>query len=182
MTEARPLLRREGHSRRGRAYLIRPTTTDDLHELVAIVDAAAAEGDLVAAVPGDRTVTEDSLMLSGLLAQGGLSLTLEVDGVVAGRVTIWRHRGRYDGHIGELAIVIAAECRGQGLGRALIEVAVDWGRAVGLRKISLGVFPSNSRAIAVYRAMGFVDEGLQRRQLRLGDVDHDVALMALLLD
>lgn len=182
MTEVRPLLRREGRSRGGRSYLIRPTVSDDIPELVALVDAVAAEGDLVAAMPGDRTVTEDSLMLSGLLAQGGLSLTLEVEHVVAGRLTVWRHRGRYDSHVGELAIVIANGYRDDGLGRALIDAALDWGRAVGLRKVGLGVFPGNARAIAAYRAAGFVDEGVQRHQLRVGDVDHDVLLMARHLD
>ena len=41
-----------------------------------------------------------------------------------------------------------------------MEMAIDWGRAVGLAKLSLRVFPDNGRAIALYRSLGFEDEGL----------------------
>jgi RimJ/RimL family protein N-acetyltransferase len=177
-----PLLRREGETRGGRRYSIRPTRPEDVPALIDLLDAVAAEGDLVAAEAGDRTATEEGLALAGLLSQGGLSLTLEVDGVLAGRILVWRRRGRYDSHIGELAILVGAGYRGEGMGRALISAALDWGRAVGLRKVGLGVYPDNRPAVALYRSLGFVDEGLQRRQLHVGGVDRDVALMAVLLD
>ena len=48
----------------------------------------------------------------------------------------------------------------------------------GLRKLSLGVFPDNARAIAVYERRGFVREGLRRMQYRSGDMYRDEVLMA----
>lgn len=176
-----PLLRREGTTRTGRALLVRPTSEDDVPALLAIVDAVSAEGRLIAAEPGDRTVLEMTLGLAGMLSQGSLSLTAEVDGEVVARLTAMRHRGRYVAHVAELGIVVAASARGQGVGRALMETAVDWARAVGVRKLSLGVFPDNAGAIGLYRSLGFVEEGVQRGQVRIGDEDCDLVLMALLL-
>ena len=51
-------------------------------------------------------------------------------------------------------------------------------RERGLRKLSLGVFPDNERAIAVYEKRGFVREGLRRMQYRSGGAFRDEVLMA----
>ncbi len=182
MSGARPLLRREGTSRAGRAWLIRPTRPDeDAAELVAIRDEVAGEGGLIAGVPGERSVLEENLALAGLLSGGGLAVTLEVDGRVAGSLMVERRRGRYEQHRGDVSIAIRAGYRGEGFGRELMETAVDWARAVGLAKLTLGVFPSNTAAIALYRAAGFVEEGVLRGHLRLPEGDTDLVLMGLRL-
>lgn len=182
MTSQRPLLRREGVSRSGRAYLVRPTRPDqDAAELVAIRDAVAAEGELMAAVPGERSVLEENLALANLAAAGGLAVTLEVEGRVAGHLMVDRRRGPYEQHRGDLSISIRAGYRGDGLGRVLMDTAVDWARAVGLRKLTLGVFPGNQGALALYRAVGFVEEGVLRAHLHLPAGDRDLVVMGLLL-
>jgi ribosomal protein S18 acetylase RimI-like enzyme len=182
VSSGRPLLRREGVGRSGRAWLIRPTRPDeDAAELLAIRDEVAGEGELIAAVPGERTVLEESLALATLVGGGGLGLTVEVEGVVAGQLMVHRRAGRYEQHRGDLSIAIRAAHRGDGLGRALMEVAVDWARAVGLAKLTLGVFPSNAAALALYRGMGFVEEGVLRGHLVLPAGPRDLVLMGLVL-
>jgi RimJ/RimL family protein N-acetyltransferase len=81
-------------------------------------------------------------------------------------------------HIGTLAICIAEDWRDVGIGSVLVAGAQEWVRERGLRKLSLGVFPDNERAIVVYERAGFVREGLRRRQYRSGDVWRDEVLMA----
>ena len=182
MTESRPLLRREGVSRSGRPWLIRPTRVDeDSAELVRIRDEVAGEGGLMAAIPGERSAFEESLALANLLGSGGLAITLEVEGHLAGHLMVERRRGSYEQHRGDLSIAIRDGYRGEGLGRALITTAIEWARAVGLRKLTLGVFPSNTRAVALYRSMGFVEEGVLRSHLHVAGADQDHAVMGLLL-
>lgn len=177
---ARPaLLRREGSARDGRSYLIRPAAREDAPALLALRDAVATEGDVIAAAPGERSVVEEELSLSTLLAQGGLALTLVVAGDVAGQLLVSRHAERYQSHVGEVAIIVSNSCRGLGLGRLLLETAVDWARAVGLAKLTLAVFTTNARAIALYRSLGFAEEGMRRGQIRLPQGTRDVLLMAL---
>jgi RimJ/RimL family protein N-acetyltransferase len=182
MSEARALLRREGTAEDGRPWLIRPTRSDeDAPALVAIRDEVAAEGGMIAGRPGERTVLEESLALANLLAAGGLAVTLEVDGVVCGHLMVHRRRGPYESHLGDLSIALGSGCRGQGLGRTLIEIAVDWARAVGMGKLTLGVFPGNQRALALYRSCGFVEEGVLRGHVRLPSGDADLVVMGLRL-
>jgi RimJ/RimL family protein N-acetyltransferase len=67
---------------------------------------------------------------------------------------------------GELGMCVAADRRGRGVGTALVAAAIEWSRANGMHKLSLGVFPHNEAAIALYRKSGFVDEGLRRSHIR----------------
>ena len=175
------LLRREGAGRDGRPWRIRPAVDADAEELVRLRDAVAAEGGLVAARPGERTPFEEQLAVGAVLSSGGLAVVCEVDGAVVGQLQVARRAGPYEGHVGDLSISVAAAHRGQGLGAALLGVAVDWARAVRMRKLCLSVFPSNARAVAAYRRAGFVEEGLQRAQVRVAGEDRDLLLMGLLL-
>lgn len=182
MTGAAALLRRSGVTGRGDPYLIRPAHEVDAAALVALHDAVAAERVHLASLPGDRGLVEEALALAGTLNSGGLALTLEVGGAVAGSLGVQRFQSRYSRHIGEVAIIVAKEHRGAGLGRALMVTAIDWARAVGLTRLTLGVFPGNAAAVGLYRSLGFVEEGLRRHQVLMPDGYRDVLAMSLLLE
>ena len=60
--------------------------------------------------------------------------------------------------------------RGVGLGRAMLASALDWARAnPGVRRVELGVLATNPGAMALYRSLGFVQEGLHRGRFRQAD-------------
>ena len=54
---------------------------------------------------------------------------------------------------------VAANCRGEGLGRVLHEHAVDVFRRQGKKLMRLSVSISNARAIAFYRKLGWIAVG-----------------------
>ena len=180
MTSRPALLRRTGMARDGRLFLIRPSAGDDAQALVAVRDAVAAEGELIAGAPGGRSALEEGLALAGLLSQGGLSLTLEVEGAVAGHLMVRRLHQRLGDDEGEVAIAVHNSARGVGLGRMLMDTAIDWARVVRIRRLRLGVFPSNERAIRLYRSVGFVEEPGPSR-LDLPEGPRELLLMTLSL-
>jgi acetyltransferase len=55
----------------------------------------------------------------------------------------------------ELAVAVADECRGQGVGRKLVEAAVDWARQDGYHTLSATMFAGN---VAIQRLL--TDVGL----------------------
>lgn len=178
MSTRAALLRREGVARDGRRYLIRPSGEADAAALVSVRDAVAAEGDLIAGAPGDGSALEEQLALAGLLSQGGLSLTLEVEGAVAGHLMA-RRLDAGAASRAEIAILVQNSARGVGLGRALMETAIDWARAVRVARLVLGVFPTNTRAISLYRSLGFRDDALQGAAAAAGG--RELLLMSLSL-
>jgi L-phenylalanine/L-methionine N-acetyltransferase len=66
-------------------------------------------------------------------------------------------------HVRGLGIGIAQDWQGQGLGRRLIARLLDWAdNWAGVLRVELTVHTDNDRAIALYRGMGFIEEGRHR--------------------
>jgi ribosomal protein S18 acetylase RimI-like enzyme len=81
-------------------------------------------------------------------------------------------------HAGVLGLGVLAECRGRGLGRALLSRCLEHAPRVGLWRIGLQVFASNASAVALYASVGFQFEGRQRSMRRRNGVDEDQLVMA----
>lgn len=66
-------------------------------------------------------------------------------------------------HVMSVGLAVAADAQGQGVGRALMQALCDfadqWGQVL---RMELHVYADNARAIALYRSLGFVQEGLHR--------------------
>jgi len=100
------------------------------------------------------------------------------DGAIVGQLHIEASRFGF----GELGMMVAADWRGRGVGTALVAAAIDWAREQELHKVTLGVFPHNEAALALYRKFGFVEEGRLRSQIRRANGElWDVIEMGLLL-
>ena len=82
-------------------------------------------------------------------------------------------------HIGYLGMGVLQAYRSKGIGRRLVEATIAKAREFGLEKIELSVYSSNDAAIALYRNLGFVDEGRKKRGRLVDGIYDDVLLMAL---
>lgn len=135
---------------------IRPAGEDDRVPLAVIFAAVAEERDGIATEPPvDIEARAASWTLEG-------TLVAVAGGEVIGSIHVEKSRFGF----GELGMAIARDARGRGVGSALLSAAIDWARDQGLHKLSLGVFPHNTAAIALYRKFGFVEEGRRVKQYR----------------
>ena len=75
---------------------------------------------------------------------------------------------------------LAPDSRGQGLGRLLLERALDEGFGMGLDRIELEVFASNVRAVELYRRTGFVEEGRGGCARHIDGAYDDILMFGLL--
>lgn len=67
-------------------------------------------------------------------------------------------------------MLILNEYRGLGIGKRLLEQLLKWAELnPHIEKISLGVFSTNESAIALYKKMGFVEEGRKINEIKLND-------------
>jgi len=108
----------------------------------------------------------------------GVEIVATVDGRVVGHLGATRERHPAARHVATLAVVVAEAHRGRGIGGALLAEAIRWAREVDVEKLVLSVYPSNRRAIALYRRFGFVEEGRLSRQSRKPYGYEDELLMA----
>ena len=102
----------------------------------------------------------------------------EADGQVVGRLSVARDQHPASPHVADLGLMVAADQRGRGIGRALLVAAVDWAREIGVTKLELHVFPWNEPAIRLYERFGFEREGVRRGHYRRGGEEVDAILMA----
>jgi RimJ/RimL family protein N-acetyltransferase len=93
------------------------------------------------------------------------------------------HGGTFakDRHVGGIGIAIQEGWREAGLGRRMMERLMEWMRARGFAKAELAVFATNLRARRLYESLGFVDEGVRRRHVRIRGEYVDEILMGLWL-
>ncbi|MFA6317095.1 MAG: ribosomal protein S18-alanine N-acetyltransferase [Elusimicrobiota bacterium] len=99
-------------------------------------------------------------------------LVLEADGRVAGFAVLLMVPP--DAEL--TSIAVRPEVQGRGLGRSLLDAAVEEARSAGCSKLSLEVSAANLRALAVYEAAGFRPVG--RRPKYYAD-SSDAVLMDL---
>lgn len=82
---------------------------------------------------------------------------------------------------GTLAVMIGAEHVDRGYGTDTVRLMTDLGFCeLGLNRIELRVFAFNERARAVYRTVGYREEGVRREVVFHAGRFHDEVIMSLL--
>jgi RimJ/RimL family protein N-acetyltransferase len=117
------------------------------------------------------------------LEQAGNSFLLVADaGGIVGALSVEGGRFRKVRHVGEVGVSVAREWRRRGVGRRLLETAIEAARmSPELSRLSLRVFASNVPAIRLYESLGFAVEGRRPSHLRVRGRDDDLILMGLSL-
>ena len=158
---------------------IRPTTDADAEALHALVTAVARERAYLGSTEG-FTLEQTQGYLAHLRQSNGIALVAIDSDRLVGWIDITR--GAFEGltHYGRLGMGLAPDSRGRGLGRLLLERAIEDGFGIGLERIELEVFASNVRAVQLYRRTGFVEEGRRRRARHIDGVYDDILLFGLL--
>jgi RimJ/RimL family protein N-acetyltransferase len=153
-------------------FEIRPARDEDRLAMAEVFAAVAEERDAIGTEPPvDIEARAESWTLEGTFV------------AVAGSDLLGSLHVEPSSHgYGELGMAIVREWRGRGVGSALMVAAIEWAREQGLHKLSLGVWPHNAAAIALYRKFGFVEEGRRVKQMRRQSSElWDVVDMGLLL-
>jgi GrpB-like predicted nucleotidyltransferase (UPF0157 family)/ribosomal protein S18 acetylase RimI-like enzyme len=144
------------------------------------VDEVARERRWLGGVRGFPLETTRAWVTS--LIERGMPQVAAVDGEdVIGWCDIDARMGEGFRHVGRLGMGVRAPWRGQGIGHRLMEAALDGARKIGLARVELEVYASNTAAIHLYEKAGFAREGRHARARLLDGVYDDVVTMALFL-
>jgi RimJ/RimL family protein N-acetyltransferase len=164
------------------SFRIRPAEAADAEQLARLADSVSAEpeGWLISVAGEWRSAGDERRYLKALrrYAHAAVFVAEQDDGEIVGRLSVGRDPHPASAHVADVGLMVAIEARRQGIGKALLEAAVDWARSAGVRKLELHVFPWNEGAIALYDAFGFEREGFRKGHYRRGSDYVDAILMA----
>lgn len=85
-------------------------------------------------------------------------------------------RGAYVG-VAEVSVYVAANSRGQGVGRALLEHLIAESESNGIWTLQAGIFPDNLASMKVHQRCGFRTIGLRERIARLHGIWRDTLIL-----
>ena len=159
-------------TRDGAPLVVRSAAAADAAALLALAHDIFETCDYTLTTRDEFTLTEEqerAFIEECANNPDGLFLLAEMDGKVVGSLVFRPEVRKRIAHTGSLGMGLASSHRGRGIGGPMLEVLLDW--AAGherLEKVWLGVFPANTRAIALYERLGFVEESRSRRHFKLG--------------
>ena len=163
-------------------FKVRLADTSDAEALTRLAEAVSAEpeGWLISANGEWRSVGDERRYLKALrrYPNAAVFVAERSDGTIIGRLSLARDAHPASAHVADLGLMVAKNARGRGVGRGLLEAAVDWARGAAIRKLELHVFPWNEPAILLYKRFGFEQEGYRKAHYRRAGEDVDAMLMA----
>jgi RimJ/RimL family protein N-acetyltransferase len=161
-------------------FLVRRATPADAADLLALAQAVGLEpeGWLIQTNERRRLADERRYLRAVRRTPHAAVFVAEAPEGIVGRLSVARDPHPASRHVADLGLMVAAGRRRRGIGRALLEQAVEWARETGISKLELHVFPHNAPALALYESFGFVKEGYRRRHYRRGGELVDAVLMA----
>ena len=157
---------------------IRDTNVEDAAAVARMIDLVARERRFLAATVG---FSEESTrnFIAELRSADAVHVVAELEGSLVGWCDIAPLPFEGMRHVGRLGMGVKRDCRGQGIGRRLLEAALLQGSS-RFERIELEVFGSNRAAVQLYESSGFVLEGKKRAARKLDGMSDDLLLYAKL--
>ena len=158
-------------------FVIRKGKIEDAEATLNIQKSIVAEGQYIIAYPDEftKTLSQQREWLQSILDNENETIFVaEKDGEVVGLIVFegTKNRKRLS-HTGSIGLLIRSEYRGLGIGKMLLQVLLEWAeRNPLIEKVSLAVFSNNHKAIALYKKMGFIEEGRKINEFKFADDEY----------
>lgn len=156
---------------------IREGALKDAEALLTIQKAVVEEGEFLITAPEEfatNTIEQQMKWMERILENERETIFVaEQNDTVVGWLVFQSPRRQRLAHTGSLGMMVHRDFRGKGIGKMLIGELLAWVKAHPLlEKVSLGVFSTNHQAIALYKHMGFVEEGRKVREIKLNEYEY----------
>jgi RimJ/RimL family protein N-acetyltransferase len=158
--------------KQGGTMTVRSGTPEDAATLIDHGKAVLAEGIFGVSDVDEFTFTLDQereWIQQHNECPGDLVLVAEISGSVVALLFFESGPRKRQAHRGSLHMSVEKAWRGKGVGEGLLKTLMDWAKKNPLiEKVGLSVPSSNTRAIGLYKKLGFVEEGRRPREIKMG--------------
>lgn len=157
----------------GRMATLRTPEPRDARALVGFMRDSLRTSAYLTRLPEEFSRTswaQRRIIARALAAEREIMILAEADGGIIGMIEAGTDRRRRVCHVARFGVTVAKDWRGVGIGRALIGALIGWAEAnPALERLELHVHSENEAAIALYKSLGFAEEGRRRRAIKYAD-------------
>lgn len=164
----------------GKKLVVREPKESDLSELLRYINTLIAEDTFILMSGKPITRQEEATWLRGVLKniekkEAVYLLVFDGKKLVA-NASVVRQQRRLS-HIGLFGITVAIEYRGDGLGKQLMNLALEQAKEIGVQMVILEVFGNNDVGCSLYQKLGFERYGVLPKALVFHDLLIDLHQM-----
>lgn len=167
----------------GKNVQIREATQEDAQQMINFYNVVGGETDFLSFGENEfkRDVQEyRDYLETTRMEQNSIIYIALLDEEISSIATINSSQKARTKHVGTLGIVVSERYIGQGLGKKMMELLIEWAASNGVTgKISLITREDNSFAIALYEKLGFEKEGLLLEDNIVDGVAYNSLVMGL---
>lgn len=159
-------------------FTIRRARPEDAPSIIATINAICAEGLWLATERYVPTPKWERVLHQPDESPNYLLLVAEVSAQIVGWCRVFPYGlGDKSRHVADLGVSVLKEFRGRGIGKALVERAIEWARQQHYEKLTADLFSGNVRATRLFEKTGFRQTGVRYRQAKIGSAYLDEVLM-----
>ncbi len=167
---------KEFRLKNGRTLAVRSAVPEDAEQLITYGNLIISGDAYNVTVPEEFNCTaeQEAEWVREHTEKGAwLVLTAWVDKSLIGMLGCENSARQRLAHNANVHLSVHPKFRRQGVGSALLGAAVEWAQNnPALDKISLAVFANNGGALALYRQMGFIEEGRRIGEVKLDEGEY----------
>ncbi|WP_306978062.1 GNAT family N-acetyltransferase [Alkalibacillus salilacus] len=156
--------------------VIRQAKIEDASGILHIQEEVVLEGKFLTTVSEEfnKTVEQQRDWVEKVLKNDKETMLVAVyQGTILGWIVFFSSNRVRLSHTGSIGMMVKKDFRSMGVGKLLIKHLLDWAEQhQSIEKVSLGVFLTNQKAIALYKDMGFIEEGRKVKEFKLNEDEY----------
>lgn len=147
--------------------IIRKIEAEDASLFLTMLKQLDIEQKFMMYEPNERQTTVDEMesYIKNMNSSGSLILVAETDSKFAGFLTAERGFAHRIKHSAYIVLGVLKEYSNHGVGTHLMEQLLKWASESKIIRLELTVMCHNEKALALYKKMGFVIEGIKKKSL-----------------
>lgn len=166
--------------------IIRKAIKSDAKALIEYLNIIGGESDFLTFGIGQfgRSIEqEEEFIENALNKENALFIIAEINGEIVGNLNFSGGPRQRNAHVGEFGVSVLKEYWGNSIGEELVKYLINWSKNSGIiRKLNLRVRTDNTRGICLYKKLGFLEEGILKRDFLINGEFYDSLLMGLQID
>lgn len=157
----------------GKEILVRQAKIQDAENLIQVVKSYISDSGhiLLTDKEFNPTITQEEKWIQSFIdAPNSLLLVAIYDNKIIGNIDLTASKREKLNHTAIVGLGIIKEWQGAGVGTVLLESVIDWSKKNStLIKIWLEVFANNQSGIALYKKVGFKEDGRQSKFIKTAE-------------